>query len=82
LASVYSEEETIFSRKNSQNPLSVRRKAEWNRRQAPWPFREYAHETNDVGANWLVRKRIRGGGAEEVASLADYDFGFKRQSAA
>ena len=56
-------------------------KAEGSRRQSPWPFGEYAHETNDVRANRLIRKRIRGCDADEVVPLADYDFSFKWQSA-
>src|ERR1700732_1387791 len=50
VATVHSEDESLFRRNNSHEPLPAWRKCAWNGSQAAVGFRQDAHESNNIGA--------------------------------
>jgi hypothetical protein len=50
VATVHSEDESLFRRDNSHEPLPAWRKCAWNGSQAAVGFRQDAHESNNIGA--------------------------------
>jgi hypothetical protein len=50
VTTVHSEDESVLRRDNSQEPLPLRRKCDWNRRLDAAGFRQDAHESNKVRA--------------------------------
>src|SRR5208282_1070160 len=74
VATVHSEDESLFRRNNSHEPLSAWRKRAWNGSQAAVGFREDAHESNNIGAWRLGCKGIFHLHADKVATVAEHHF--------
>jgi hypothetical protein len=58
VTTVHSEDESVFRRDNSHEPLPARRKCAWNGSQAPAGFRQDTYESNNIRAWRLGSKRI------------------------
>ncbi len=79
VATVHSEDESVFRRDNSHEPLPARRKRAWNGSQAAVGFRQDAHESNNIRARGLGPKRIFHLQADKIATVAEHNFRFEWQ---
>src|ERR1035437_5871853 len=79
MTTVDSEDESILRRDDSQEPLPVGRKCDWNGRPDAAGLRQDAHESNDIRACRLSRKRIFHLQADKITGIAERNFRFERQ---
>ena len=79
MTTVDSEDESILRREDPQEPLPVGRKCGWNGRPDAASLRQDAHESNDIRACRLSRKRIFPLQAEKITGVAERNFRFERQ---
>ena len=79
MTTVDSEDESILRRDDSQEPLPVGRKCDWNGRPDAAGLRQDAHESNDIRACRLSRKRILHLQADKITGVAERNFRFERQ---
>jgi len=79
VATVHSEDESVFRRDNSHEPLPAWGKCAWNGSQAAAGFRQDAHESNNIGTCRLGPKRIFHLQADKIATVAEHNFRFEWQ---
>jgi hypothetical protein len=79
MTTVDSEDESILRRDDSQEPLPVERKCGWNGRPDAAGLRQDAHESNDIRACRLSRKRTFHLQADKITGVAERNFRFERQ---
>ena len=79
MTTVHSEDETVFLRDNSHEPLPAWRKCDWKGSPDAAGFRQDAYESNGIRARRLSSKRILRLQADKIAAVAEHDVRFEGQ---
>jgi len=79
VTTVHSEDESVFQRDDSQQPLPTWRKSDRKGRPDAAGFRQDAHESNNIRARRLSSKRILRLQTDKIAAVAQHDFRFEWQ---
>ncbi len=73
VATVDSEDESVFRRDNSHEPLFLGRKCDWQDSPEASGSRQDTHESNCIGARRFFSKRILRLQADEIATIAEHN---------